>query len=174
MIADGYFATEERFELLEGLIVEKTSRDPIHDAVVELVEGLLRGRIPAGWRVRGQSAIVTGDSQPEPDVVVVRGTPRDHFAHHPLPQELALVVEVSNSSVSEDRTLKQRIYARAAVPEYWIVNVVDRRVEVYQDPTGPDAAPAYRRRSEYGLGEFVPLTVAGAAAGVVPVAEILP
>jgi Uma2 family endonuclease len=174
MIADGYFGSDERFELLEGLIVEKMSRDPIHDAVVELVEELLRLRMPPGWRVRGQSAIATADSQPEPDVVVVRGTPRDHLAHHPVPQELALVVEVSNSTVSEDRTLKQRIYARAGVPEYWIVNVVDRRVEVYQDPTGPDAAPVYRRRTDYGLSESIPLTVGGVGAGVVPVAEILP
>ena len=174
MITDGYFAADERVELLEGLIVEKMPRDPIHDAVVELVEDLLRARLPPGWRARGQSAIVTADSQPEPDVAVVRGTPRDHLTHYPVPQELALVVEVSNSTLSDDRTLKYRVYAGARIPTYWVVNLIDRRVEAFEDPTGPDASPAYRRRTDYGLGESIPLSVGGVASGAVPVVDLLP
>ena len=174
MIADGYFSSDERFELLEGLIVEKLPRDPVHDAAVEIAQELLRVLVPAGWRVRVQSAIATADSQPEPDLVVVRGRPRDHAAHHPRPDELALVVQVSNTTLADDRTLKQRLYARAAVPTYWIINLVDRRVEVYEDPTGPDGAPAFRRRSDYGLGDAVPLNVGAVPAGRIAVVELIP
>lgn len=174
MIRDGYFAPDERFELLEGLIVEKMPRDPIHDAAVEIADQVLSARLPAGWRVRTQSAMTTGDSQPEPDVAVVRGTPRDHLTRHPGPQELALVMEVSNTTLADDRGWKGGIYARAGIVTYWILNLADARVEVYSDPTGPDAAPAYRHRQDYVRGQVIPLVVDGVERGPVTVDELLP
>src|SRR5436190_12259255 len=98
MIADGYFARDERIELLEGLIVQKMPRDPVHDAAVELALQLLQAHMPQGWRVGPQCAISTIDSEPEPDLAVVRGQPRDYLSHHPGPRDIAVLVEVSNTS----------------------------------------------------------------------------
>jgi Uma2 family endonuclease len=174
MIRDGYFASDERFELLEGLIVQKMPRDPIHDAALMIAEELLRAHLPQGWRLRIQSAITTQDSEPEPDLVVVRGQPRDYAARHPGPGDIALFVEVANTTLHDDRTLKHRVYARAGIAVYWIINLVDRRVEVYEDPTGADAAPAYRRRTDYNLTSSVPFIVEGKSVASISVSQLLP
>jgi Uma2 family endonuclease len=168
----GVFAEDERFELLEGWIVAKMRRNPPHDATIELILKALVGRMPAGWRVRGQSAITTADS--EPDLAVVRGAIRDYVSRHPGPEDVALVVEVAASSLAQDRDLKGRVYARAGIPVYWLVNLVDRRIEVFTDPTGPDASPAHRRRQDYGPGESVPLVIEGRELGPIALAELLP
>jgi Uma2 family endonuclease len=173
LIADGYFASDERFELLEGLIVLKIPRDPIHDAALMIAEELLRARLPEGWRVRVQSAITTGDSEPEPDLVVVKGQPRDYLTRHPGAGDLALVVEISNTTLHDDRNIKQRVYARAGVKTYWIINLIDRRVEVYEDPVA-DPVPAYRRRTDFNLAEDVPLVIGGTQVRSVSVSELLP
>jgi Uma2 family endonuclease len=174
MIASGYFAADERFELLSGWIVAKMSRDPIHDAAIEIAEDVLRSRVLPGWRVRVQCAITTDDSEPEPDLVVVRGRPQDHLERHPGPAELALLVEVANTTLHDDRTFKGPIYASAGIREYWIINLVDSRVEVYTDPSGPDPAPAYRRRQDYSVGQSVPISIGGTAVAAVPVADLIP
>lgn len=174
LIRDGFFAADERCELLEGLVVEKMSRDPIHDAVIEIVHAVLLALVSPGWRVRPQSGATTGDSQPEPDLVVVRGKPREYLTRHPGPSDLALVVEVSNSTLADDRKWKGRIYARAGIGVYWIVNLPDRRLEVYTDPTGPDAAPAYRRREDFAIGRSIPFVIDGVERGPIAVVDLLP
>ena len=105
---------------------------------------------------------------------MTRGARRDYKQRHPGPGDLALVVEVADSTLQLDRDDKARIYARAGIVDYWIINLVDRRVEVYTDPTGPDPAPAYRRRDDYGPADAVPLSIAGSPALNIPVAELLP
>jgi Uma2 family endonuclease len=79
--------------------------------------------MPLGWRVRVQLAITTSDSEPEPDLAVVCGSIRDHARRHPAPHEIVLVIEVAASSLTVDRA-KARLYARAGIPAYWIVNLV--------------------------------------------------
>jgi Uma2 family endonuclease len=174
MIDNGFFAEDERFELLEGWIVYKMTRKPPHDATVELVSNLLRGHLPQGWRVREEKAITTVESEPEPDLAVVRGSIRDSMSRHPEPSEIALVVEVSDSTLSSDRGLKARIYARAGIPVYWIVNLVDHRVEVYTEPTGPDANPGYRACREVAPGEALPLLIEGREVARIDARELLP
>src|SRR5262245_47769905 len=98
MLESGVLAGGERSELLEGWIVAKMTRKPPHDTTIELVDEALRGQVPAGWRVRTQSAITTLESEPEPDLAVVRGAIRDHAARHPGPGEIALVIEVADST----------------------------------------------------------------------------
>lgn len=137
---------DDAVELLEGWIVPKMVRNPRHDNAVELCDEALRAVVPAAWRVRVQSAIQTSDSQPEPDLAVVRGSARARTGRHPRPDDLALVVEVADTSLDRDRGEKARIYARALIAVYWIVNLVDRQIEVYGDPSGPTAEPCYRRR----------------------------
>ncbi|HZY89283.1 MAG TPA: Uma2 family endonuclease [Gemmataceae bacterium] len=175
MIDAGILREGDRHELLNGWIVPKMTRNPPHDLALGLVEDALLQRMPAGWFRRGQSAVtVSSDSEPEPDVAVVRGDRRDYGSRHPGPQDMGLAVEVSDSTLAQDRTVKLQIYARARVPVYWIVNLPDTRVEVYTDPTGPDPAPAYRQRRDFGPADEVPLVLDGAEVGRIPVRDLLP
>jgi hypothetical protein len=96
------------------------------------------------------------------------------MARHPGPANMALAVEVSESSLPRDRSHKTRIYARGALPVSWIISLVDRQVEVYTDPTGPDAAPDYRAHRDYRAGDMVPFVVDGRELGPIPAQELLP
>jgi Uma2 family endonuclease len=174
LIETGVLVEGEPLELLEGWIVYKMTRNPPHDVALGLAGDAIDGRLPAGWHVREQSAITTADSEPEPDLAITRGARRDYMQRHPGAGDLALLVEVSDSTLDLDREDKARIYARAGILVYWIINLVDRRVEVYTNPTGPDPAPAYRRRDDYGPADTVPLSIAGSPALNIPVAELLP
>jgi Uma2 family endonuclease len=175
MIQAGILGEDDDVELLEGWIVPKMARNPAHDAVVSIMlVDVLPPRIPKGLFCRGQSAITTDDSEPEPDVALVRGSTRDYMAHHPTPTDMALVIEVAGSSLSRDRSNKARIYATAAVPVYWIINLIDHQVEVYTDPTGPDAWPVYRVRQDFHAGDLVPFVIDGCDTGPIPARELLP
>jgi Uma2 family endonuclease len=132
-------------ELLDGFLVLKTRASPPQNVSLGLLEDLLNDLLPAGWFRRVRSAVTTPDSEPEPDLAIVRGQRRDYGKRHPGPQDLALVIEVSDSSLARDRNVKAPLYARASIPVYWIVNLIDRRVEVHTEPSGPDPQPAYRR-----------------------------
>jgi Uma2 family endonuclease len=174
LIEDGYFAHDERFELLEGWIVAKVSRNPIHDAALSIAMKVLDRAMPAGWHVRVQSGFTTDDSEPEPDLAVVRGDERDYTTRHPGPLDAALVIEVANTSLPEDRDIKARVYARAGVGVYWIINLSDRVVEVYTEPSGPAPSPSYASRREFAHGESVPLVIPGAAPMTIAVADLMP
>ncbi len=174
LIAAEILTEDDAVELLEGWIVLKMSRNPPHDVCIELMGEALRSRLPAGWRLRTHCAITTDDSEPEPDFAVVRGDPRSRRARHPGWQELGLVVEVADSTLSRDRIDKARLYARAGIVLYWIVNLVERQVEVYSDPTGPDASPVYRRREDFKVGQAVPLILDGHEIARITVADLLP
>ncbi len=93
---------------------------------------------------------------------------------HPGPQDLALVVEVSESTLGRDRGLKKRVYAGAGIIVYWIVNLVDHQIEVYTDPTGPAEEPDYRRRQDYGPADELPVVIAGTEVGRLVVKDLLP
>ncbi len=169
----GILSEDDRVELLEGWIVPKMVHNPPHDNAVELAADTLRVRIPAGWSVRVQSSIRTADSEPEPDLAVVRGSARSRSGRHPTPEEIALVVEVADASLDRDRRSKARVYARAGIAVYWIVNLVDRQVESHEDPSGPAPEPHYGRRAVHRPGELLALRVAESIASFDP-AELLP
>jgi len=164
----------EPVELLEGWVVPKMGEDAIHSTSVDLTIDALTATVPAGYIVRGTHPVTTEDSEPEPDVLVARGSRRDYAGRHPTPAESALVVEVANSSLRYDRGIKRRIYARAAVPVYWIVVLAERCVEVYTDPSGPVAEPGYANVLRYADGDRIPVVMDGREVGTVAVAELLP
>jgi Uma2 family endonuclease len=174
MIQAGILTEDDAVELLEGLVVPKMPRNPTHDGTIEIVAEAVRCRLPAGWRVRGQSAITTMDSEPEPDVAVVPGSVRSHLQHHPGPQEIGLLIEVSDATLARDRNEKARMYARAGIVCYWIINLIDRQVEVHTDPTGPGPNPVYRQRQVYAGATSVPLVIGGQEVAQIPVSELLP
>jgi hypothetical protein len=173
MIRTGILTEEEPLELLEGWIAIKMARNPEHDLTLERVDAALRSRLPAGWRIRIQCAITTDDSEPEPDLAVVRGPIPAQAGTHPRPQNVGLLVEVADSSLDHDRTAKARTYARAAIPIYWIVNLPERQVEVYTDPTGPDTWPVYRTRRDHAASDTVPFVLDGREIAHIPVSEML-
>jgi Uma2 family endonuclease len=107
-------------------------------------------------------------------VVVVHGETRQYLARHPGPEEVALVVEVADTTLQRDRGFKQRVYARAGIPVYWIVNLLDRQCEVYTAPSGPAEQSNYGQRQVYTASETMPVTIAGIEVGRVAVRHILP
>jgi len=143
LIDVGVLHEDDPVELLQGRLVVAEPQHTPHATSIDLVGEALRQAFGAGWRVRVQLPLGLGaDSEPEPDVAVVRGDARDFLADHPA--TAALVVEVADASLELDRRLKARIYARAGITDYWIVNLIDRVVEVHRDPV-----VAGRRRSRY-------------------------
>lgn len=174
MIESGILTSEDKVELLESYLVLKMPHNPPHDGTLDLVKAAIPARIPSGWLYRIQQTIVLSDSQPEPDFALVRGTPRTYLTRHPGPADVGLILEVADSSPLRDQRDKTRIYARAAISIYWIVNLVDRRIEVYTQPTGPTVVPTYAASQLYHSGDTVPLVLDGSTAGTVSVDDLLP
>ena len=174
LIRIGVLTEDDNLELIEGYLVHKMSRNPPHDSAIQLLLDGLPRLLPSGWTIRVQSAVTLADSEPEPDVVVVRGGPRTFAARHPGPDDFGIVVEVADSTLPGDRADKGRVYAKAGITEYWIVNLVDSQVEVYTLPSGPGATPAYASRQDYPTGTAVPLVLGGQPVVTLPVADLLP
>lgn len=175
LVKGNVLGPEDNVELLEGYMVLKMSRGHEHDFALQELADRLYEMVPKGkWKVRGQSAAKLSDSVPEPDFVVARGDGSIYRQRHPLPTELALVIEVSDSSLSRDTQDKARIYARAKVPVYWVVNIPDRRIEVYTEPSGPTEEPKYQTRTEYPVGGTVPVVLDGTQVGTIAVADVIP
>lgn len=174
MVQAGILTDDDPVELLEGWLVTKMPKNPPHRLATQLMREALAQLAPIGWYVDAQEPITTADSEPEPDVVIVRGDRRQYRDRHPGPEDVALVVEVSDSTLQRDRTMKQRLYATAGIAVYWIVNLVDGQVEVYQEPRGPASEPHYARRDDYRREAAIPLMLDGESVGVVDVEAVLP
>lgn len=172
MIEAGILVDGEPIELLEGWMVKKRSHGAPHDSSMDAFEGLLPALVPPDWFVRCQRAVTLSDSEPEPDYAVVRGPRTRYRTGHPTPPDIGLVVEFAVSSLRIDRVGKARIYARAGIPAYWVVNVVDRVIEVYTQPSGPADQPGYAQRTDYPVGTSVPVVLDGTTVGTITVAEV--
>jgi Uma2 family endonuclease len=131
----------EPIELIGGQLVVAEPQGAYHASAITRVDYSLRAVLPPGWIVRLQAPVsLDEESEPEPDLVVARGRPGDYRESHPA--RPALVVEVAESSLEFDRERKGSLYARAGIQDYWIVNLVDRVLEVYREPA-PDASAVY-------------------------------
>ncbi len=140
LIEIGIFRPGEPVELMDGDLVVSEPQGSAHHTAIGLVEDALRAALPAGWFVRSQGPLaLDDDSEPEPDVALVPGARRAYAQQHPA--RPALVIEVSESSLALDRDYKGSLYARAHLDDYWIVNLIDRVVEVYRQPVPDSSAP---------------------------------
>ena len=149
MIDVGILTEDDAVELINGWLVNKMPKNPKHRLVTQLTREALAKAISSNWYVDAQEPITTTDSEPEPDVVIVRGKRRQYADRHPGPKDLALVVEVADTSLQRDRTTKKQLYARVAIPEFWIINLLEYQLEKYTDPL-PDANPPdYRQCQVY-------------------------
>jgi len=151
MIEAGVLQQEDRVELLNGVMIEMSPQDERHvRAMVVLNAALVRG-LPDAFQVRPQAPLTfLPDNEPEPDLAVVRESDLLEDQH---PSAAVVVIEVSGSSLRKDRRVKSAIYARAGVPEYWIVNLVDSAVEVHRDPDA--SAARYQTLVTLRSGEVV-------------------
>jgi len=174
MVESGILGPDDRVELLEGLLLKKMTKKPPHRIATHRARQHLAERIPRGWYVDTQEPIVTADSEPEPDVAVIRGTTEDYADANPGAEHVGLVVEVADVTLLRDRRLKARIYARASIPHYWIVNLAEHVVEAYSEPSGATASPSYGRQVSYHEGEELDLVLDGTKVARVQVNELLP
>ncbi|MGA9382301.1 MAG: Uma2 family endonuclease [Phormidium sp.] len=174
MIENGILTDEDPVELLEGWLVFKMPKNPPHRAATRIVRMAIESILPSGWYVDSQEPIALFDSEPEPDVVVVRGDTRQYLDRHPGAEDIALVVEVSDTTLQRDRSLKKRIYARAGIPIYWIVNLLDRQIEEYTQPFGEGEDADYATQQNYGLQDSLPLEIEGFEIGILSVNSLLP
>ena len=173
MISAGILTEEDPVELLEGYLVTKMPRSHEHDYALRALDKRLQRLIPDTFTVGDQCAATIQESEPEPDFTVARGDESLYRHKHPGPADTVLVIEVSASSLHRDRTDKARIYARAGIPVYWVVNVVDKVIEVYTQPSGATAAPAYAKCDTFAVGTAVPVVLDGNTVGAIPVAEVM-
>jgi Uma2 family endonuclease len=127
-----------------------------------------------GWCVMVVPPVNLEDSEPEPDVALVRIDERTYDGRFPTAKDVGLFIEVADVSLALDQTEKGRIYARSGIPVYWVVNLVDRQVEVHTDPDPAATPPAYRTRTDYRPGDTVPLVLDGQPAGGIAVADLIP
>ncbi|MCX7993421.1 MAG: Uma2 family endonuclease [Fimbriimonadales bacterium] len=148
--AMGLLDPERRYELIEGDIYEMTPVGPEHGYTVDIATQTLAPRSkPGEYYVRIQNPLRLGESEPVPDISVVPGKPEDYA--HALPTTALLIIEIADTSLERDRTTKLALYARCQIPEYWIVNLSERVVEVYREPQGEE----YRSLRRYTLEETI-------------------
>src|SRR5437764_4524633 len=174
LIAHGFFDEDDPIELLDGLLLIKEPQSSPHRTAVLLVARTLERAFGDGWFVQTQSPIgLDVRSEPEPDVCVVRGSLRDYTNAHPTRPEL--VVEVALSGLAMARGRKASAYARGGIADYWIVNLIDRVLEIHRDPAPPGPAP---RRWRYAAIERLradaAVTPRAAPAARIAVADLLP
>jgi Uma2 family endonuclease len=164
----GLFEPDQRVELIEGVVYDVTPQNSLHSTGVRLAEEALRSVFGRGFDCRVQMPLVLDpDSEPEPDLVVAQGTPRDFRDAHPT--TAVLVVEVADSSLGFDRRQKAPVYARHGIPELWIVDVRSGVVEVHREPEGG----AYRSVARLGWESSV-RPLAAPPGPAIPVADLLP
>lgn len=168
LVDEGVLQPDDRVELLEGVIVAMPLQNPPHAGYTSLVVSQLLRLVGDRAVVRPQAPLPLGLSVPEPDIAVVPGVHADYLRHHPT--TALLVVEVAHTSLPQDRPTKAAIYAAAGIPEYWIVNVRDRALEILRDPDRRLRLYADRRTA--APDEFVSLVALPDVR--VPVASILP
>ncbi len=168
------FQPGDRVELVGGQLVVREPQGSPHAVAVRLAEDVMRAAFGPGWEVRAQMPVALDDeSEPEPDVAVCAGRPRDYLAGHP--SQPVLLVEVAEASLAFDREHKGSLYARAQVPDYWIVNLVDHVLEVHRDRTPSAGAPYdWRFSTLLRLGAADSISPLAAPHARIAVADLLP
>lgn len=167
LLGDAGVFADKRVELIEGEIVEMAPIGLPHAAVTHPLAVILEAAFGAGFTVRNQVPIALGEpnrpSDPQPDIAVVVGHWRDYISREPIASDVRLIVEIADSSLTDDRKIKGALYAASGIPEYWIVNLVDRQLEVYREPVDG----RYTTTSIYAAGDSLePLHAPGSSVAV--------
>ncbi len=141
-------------ELLEGEIIEMSPEGPLHrftnDTVAEYLRELLRGQA----KVFEAHPITLSNSEPEPDIAVVRLPNSNYLTHHPYPEDIYWLIEISNTTLEEDLGRKKKIYANAGINEYWVINLKTKEIIVFREPSGND----YKTKFTVNEGTISPIS----------------
>jgi Uma2 family endonuclease len=170
----GVFQPGDPIELIGGELIVAEPQGAAHYTAICKTAKALEAAFGPGWNVRTQGPIGLDDeSEPEPDVAVVPGSLDDYSRAHP--SRPVLTVEVAESSLAIDRRHKGSVYARAGLTDYWVLNLVDRVLEVYREPIADSASPfGWRYARAEALGADAQVTPLAAPAAIIPVARLLP
>jgi len=178
MIATGILEEGDPIELLDGMLVAKDrgpgmTVNPLHRQVVTSLMRLAAAIEAFGCHLEIQAPLtIQPRHEPEPDALIVRGRHTDYSSRHPQPADVSCVVEVADSSLERDRTTKLRIYATAGIPQYCLIDLRDRRIELYEDPDRERGV--YRDRREPAPGATVDLLLPDGRRFEVAAADLLP
>jgi Uma2 family endonuclease len=173
MCGHGWFAGRRPF-LLDGVIWEQGPMNPPHATALELIDIALRAVFGTGWRFRVQTPLrVDEENDPFPDYSVVQGSPRDNPTAHPV--TASLVVEVSDTTLATDLAEKAERYATAGVQDYWVLDIVNRRLHVLRDPQPlPKGLGATAYRTQQVLGPTDRVSPLAAPTASILVGDLLP
>lgn len=174
MIDAGVLTDDDPVELIEGILVYKVPKKPRHRIALAKLQRAITPLLPPDTSLQTQEPITLSDGEPEPDATVFRGKPEDYSTRHPGSDEVALVIEVADTTLARDRGIKLRSYARANLPVYWIVDLIGETIEVYRDPDPQAVPPTYRQPQIYDLRSSVPLEIRGQVIASIPVASVFP
>jgi len=159
MGATGILSEEQRVELIKGEIFEMSPISSLHAGTVKLLISFFHERMKVPFVLNVQDPITLNSySEPQPDVAVLKPRTDHYTTSHPRPLEVLLLVEVADSSLLKDRQLKLPLYARADIPEVWIINLIDQQLEVYLHPS----AEQYQRKQFFQPGEHLQHPLLGA------------
>lgn len=174
MIGAGVFREGDCAELLNG-VVSTVTKHPPHNFCVGALSDLLRPILGLGFFLAEEKSARSGRYwRPEPDIAVVRGARSDFRRNLPTLRQIALAVEVADTSYRTDRTIKWRKYAASGVPAYWIVSLENRIVEVFTRPSGRGKSAAYHDTQTYNSDAQIPVALDRQEIGAVKVSEFLP
>lgn len=135
LIELGFLTEDDRVELIRGELVQMAAKGTRHSVCNTKLARDLERLVENLAVIRGQEPIILPtNSEPEPDVVIVRGQPDDYLLNHPYPKDILLLIEVSDSTLVYDQTVKLSLYAEAQIQNYWIMNLVANQVERYTQP----------------------------------------
>jgi Uma2 family endonuclease len=136
MIESGILDEDDRVELLAGQIVKMASKGTAHGAAITRTTRLLDNRLSGLVLVRLQDPVQLNDySEPEPDISVVMVDPLDYEDHHPTPSEVYLIIEIADTTLRKDCGIKATIYAQSGIADYWVLNINDRQLHVFREPS---------------------------------------
>jgi Uma2 family endonuclease len=162
---------DPRVELIDGYLVRKMGKKPPHIWAVRSILEKLPSLLPPGWTWWKEDPVRIPDfDEPEPDVAVLRGSAEDYRDRIPDASDVAILIEVAEITLDRDRGKKLAAYAEGGIAAYWIVNMLDRRVELY---TGP-YSHGYSNRVDFTDGQNVPVVIDGVEIGQIAVSDILP
>lgn len=157
MIELGLFNEDERVELLNGEIITIMPKGTKHAIFNDLVTDILKEKLGNQVYVRNQNPIVLDDfSEPEPDVVLVKPPRNIYLEKHPTPENIYLVMEISDSTLQIDREIKSMAYAHAGISQYLLLNLIDQTIEDYREPSpsGYESKKTHRIGGKFNLVEF--------------------
>jgi len=174
MFRAGIVTEDDRIELLDGWLVPKAAKTPPHFVASQLVRDWLRRVKPEGWCGFASASLRLAASMPDPDAVVLRGEPRSYCDRWPEGEDVGLIVEVADASLFCDQVVKKSIYAQAGIPCYWLVNLIDRRIEEYTEPVASGENSDYRQGRDYSGDAEIALLLDGRHVANVAVRDLLP